>query len=122
MTPTLLNTDPAKRVMGVVASAALMAALSMGASQAATLVNNVKGYTLNESGKLITFSNLVIDEGKVVALNVEKDNHRIDETINGNGKVMLPGLIDAHGHLLGLGANLLEVNLRESSSAQESTC
>lgn len=119
MTPTLLNTHPAKRVMGVVASAALMAALSMGASQAATLVNNVKGYTLNESGKLITFSNLVIDEGKVVALNVEKDNHRIDETINGNGKVMLPGLIDAHGHLLGLGANLLEVNLRESSSAQD---
>ena len=32
---------------------------------------------------------------------------------------MLPGLIDAHGHLLGLGANLLEVNLRESSSAQD---
>ena len=31
---------------------------------------------------------------------------------------MLPGLI-IHGHLLGLGANLLEVDLRESSSAQD---
>ena len=30
---------------------------------AAMLVENVKGYTLNESGKLITFKNLVIDEG-----------------------------------------------------------
>ena len=68
MTPTLLNTHPAKRVMGVVASAALMAALSMGASQAATLVNNVKGYTLNESGKLITFSNLVIDVNQITTV------------------------------------------------------
>lgn len=86
---------------------------------AATLVENVKGYTLNESGKLITFKNLVIDEGKVVALDIDKDNTPVDSTIDGKGKVMLPGLIDAHGHLLGLGANLLEVDLRESSSAQD---
>lgn len=85
---------------------------------AATLVNNVKGYTLDDSGKLITFNNLVIDHGKVVAANVDVNDYSIDHTINGEGKVMLPGLIDAHGHLLGLGANLLEVDLRESSSAQ----
>jgi len=41
----------------------------------------------------------------------------ITETIDGEGLVMLPGLIDAHGHLLCLGANLLEVDLRESASA-----
>jgi predicted amidohydrolase YtcJ len=85
---------------------------------AATLVNNVKGYTLNDSGKLTTFNNLVIDHGKVVAANVDVNDYSIDKTIDGEGKVMLPGLIDAHGHLLGLGANLLEVDLRESTSAE----
>ena len=74
---------------------------------AATLVENVKGYTLNESGKLITFKNLVIDEGKVVALDIDKGNTSVDSTIDGKGKVMLPGLIDAHGHLL-CSANLLK--------------
>ena len=85
---------------------------------AATLVNNVKGYTLDEAGKRISFTNMVIEEGKVLALDVQPDNHHIDEVIDGEGKVMLPGLIDAHGHLLGLGANLLEVNLRDSKSAK----
>jgi predicted amidohydrolase YtcJ len=85
---------------------------------AATLVNNVKGYTLDNSGKLTTFNNLVIDHGKVVAANVDVNDYSIDKTIDGEGKVMLPGLIDAHGHLLGLGANLLEVDLRESTSVQ----
>ena len=67
---------------------------------AATLVNNVKGYTLDEAGKRISFTNMVIEEGKVLALDVQPDNHHIDEVIDGEGKVMLPGLIDAHGHLL----------------------
>ena len=87
-------------------------------TQAATLVNNVKGYTLDETGKRISFSNMVIEEGKVLALDVQPNDHHIDEVIDGEGKVMLPGLIDAHGHLLGLGANLLEVNLRNSKSAK----
>lgn len=86
---------------------------------AATLVENVKGYTLDNDGQLITFSSMVMEDGKVLALNGEKDAFTITDTINGNGKVMLPGLIDAHGHLLGLGANLLEVNLRESTSASD---
>ncbi|BFT31483.1 amidohydrolase [Alteromonas sp. D210916BOD_24] len=86
---------------------------------AATLVENVKGYTLNEDGKLIQFSNLLFEQGKVIALDVSKGSYEINTTIDGNGKVMLPGLIDAHGHLLGLGANLLEVDLRESHSVQD---
>ncbi|WP_203565777.1 amidohydrolase [Alteromonas hispanica] len=91
--------------------------IALNYANAATLVSNVKGYTLNDKGNLIQFSNLVMDEGKVVALDVQPKNYDIESTIDGGGKVMLPGLIDAHGHLLGLGANLLEVNLRESTSA-----
>lgn len=111
-------------MMKTIAMKKLLSGLTLAASyialnyaNAATLVSNVKGYTLNDKGNLIQFSNLVMDEGKVVALDVQPKNYDIESTIDGGGKVMLPGLIDAHGHLLGLGANLLEVNLRESTSA-----
>ncbi len=88
---------------------------------AATLVSNVKGYTLDEAGKLITFSSILIEEGKVHSLNPELGSLdvTVSDTIDGKGQVMLPGLIDAHGHLLGLGANLLEVDLRTTSSAAD---
>lgn len=111
-------------MMKTIAMKKLLSGLTLAAScialnyaNAATLVSNIKGYTLNDKGNLIQFSNLVMDEGKVVALDVQPKNYDIESTIDGGGKVMLPGLIDAHGHLLGLGANLLEVNLRESTSA-----
>jgi len=112
---TTKHTSVIKKVSLLFASAAL----TTFSLNAATLVENVKGYTLNNDGKLITFTNMVMDDGKVLALNSEKDAYPITKTINGGGKVMLPGLIDAHGHLLGLGANLLEVNLRESTSATD---
>ncbi|MCW8109664.1 amidohydrolase [Alteromonas ponticola] len=85
---------------------------------AATLINNVKGYTLNPEGNLVTFSSLLIDQGKVKALDPESSPVEA-EIIDGNGHVMLPGLIDAHGHLLGLGDNLLKVDLRNTSSEKE---
>ena len=98
--------------MKTIAMKKLLSGLTLAAScialnyaNAATLVSNVKGYTLNDKGNLIQFSNLVMDEGKVVALDVQPKNYDIESTIDGGGKVMLPGLIDAHGHLLGLGAN-----------------
>lgn len=82
-----------------------------------TLVENVKGYTLNGEGDILTFTSMFIEDGKVVALNPA--SKQADTVINGNGKTLIPGLIDAHGHLLGLGANLLEVDVRESGSAKE---
>lgn len=85
------------------------------------MVSDVKGYTLDEAGKLITFSSILIEEGKVHSLNPDLNSIdlTVSETIDGKGQVMLPGLIDAHGHLLGLGANLLEVDLRATSSAAD---
>lgn len=82
-----------------------------------TLVENINGYTLNSDGDLLTFTSMYIEDGKVAALN--PDNQQADTVINGNGKTLIPGLIDAHGHLLGLGANLLEVDVRDSVSAKD---
>jgi predicted amidohydrolase YtcJ len=82
-------------------------------------IGNVKGYTLNNAGELIRFSNMVFDAGKVVAIGTAELRQKYPNVtfIDGQGKVLLPGLIDAHGHVMGLGETLLQVDLRESKSA-----
>jgi len=81
------------------------------AVQAETLLYNVNGYTSTNDG-IRDFSVLVFDDnGKVLAtgddelLAARPENSRID----GGGLTVLPGLIDAHAHMYGLG--LLKTNL-----------
>ena len=110
-----------KRLTRLLSGLATTMAVSLSVSfagYASTVVTNVTGYTLNPQGEMVTFNTVLFDEGKVLQLNptqVPADATVID----GNNKVLLPGLIDAHGHLLGLGGNLMEVDLRESSSMQQ---
>jgi predicted amidohydrolase YtcJ len=82
-------------------------------------IGNVRGYTLNDAGQLIRFSNIVFDAGKVTAIGGEELSQRYANAafVDGKNKVMLPGLIDSHGHVMGLGQTLLQVDLRESESA-----
>ena len=82
-------------------------------------IGNVKGYTLDNDGELIQFSNIVFDGGKVLAIGGKELRQKYANAtfIDGKNKVMLPGLIDAHGHVMGLGESLLQVDLRESKSA-----
>lgn len=82
------------------------------------LVQNVNGYTLNDQGKLVRFSRLLVDDGKVAALDPQ-GQQSADRVLDGKGRTMLPGMIDAHGHMLGLGSNLLEVDLRNTTSASQ---
>ena len=83
-----------------------------------TILHNAKGYTLTQSPGVKTFSTLVIKDGKVVATG---DNSIIStyspaEKIDLQGKTLLPGLIDAHGHVIGLGKNQSQLDLRASTS------
>jgi predicted amidohydrolase YtcJ len=82
-------------------------------------ISHVKGYTLDNNGELIHFSNMVFDGGKVLAIGGEELGQRFPTAtqIDGQNRVLLPGLIDAHGHVMGLGEGLLQVDLRESQSA-----
>src|SRR3546814_13229882 len=73
-------------------------------AHADTLIDNVNGITLDKDGKLVRFTGLVIDrEGKVKQLLDRKDKRpeRPDFKQDGQGKTLIPGLIDAHGHVLG---------------------
>ena len=85
-----------------------------------TLIHNVNGYTPTLDGKIERFSTLVFKDGKVVKYG-DKDTVKQfpqAETIDGKGKTLLPGLIDAHGHIIGLGNNLQRLDLRGVPSAE----
>ena len=86
-----------------------------------THVHNVKGYTMSSDGKLVTFTNMIVEDGKVANIGGEALGHAFPtaQQFDGNGNTLLPGLIDAHGHLLGLGASLLEVDVRAATSAED---
>jgi imidazolonepropionase-like amidohydrolase len=62
------------------------------------LIDNVEGLTIDEDGEVKRFTGLVIgDDGKIVQL-LERgdDKPQTDYREDGQGRVMIPGLIDAH--------------------------
>src|SRR3546814_4947426 len=71
------------------------------------------------SDLLIRFTGLVIDtQGKVKTLLSRKDKRpeRPDFKQDAKGKTLIPGLIDAHGHVMGLGFSLMTLDLSETTS------
>ena len=88
---------------------ALACLAAIGAAQADTVIDNANGYTLNASGKLLRFASLAFDDaGRIVAVGtnaeVARKAARGATHIDVQGRTVLPGLIDAHGHVFGLGA------------------
>ncbi len=85
--------------------------LSVTSAQSNTILYNVNGYTM-ENGKLKQFSALEYHDGKVVRTYDEiKPGLAADVMIDGNGKTVLPGLIDSHGHISWHGRALSSVDL-----------
>lgn len=86
-----------------------------------TLIHNIQGYTPINNGKLIQFTVLVFKDGKVVKVGNNQTLKQFPQAtrIDGGGKTLLPGLIDAHGHIIGLGNNLLRLDIRDSQSIEE---
>jgi len=86
------------------------------------LVDDVTGYTIGKSGEVIRFTGMLIDrQGRVVKL-LQKDDprpQRPDFKLEGKGKVLLPGLIDAHGHFTELGFQALRLDLSATNSLGE---
>ena len=109
-----------------IATATLASALLSTVAGADTLYTNANGYTLTspagENAVLQQFSSILVDNGKIKAIGGDELNERYsstDDIVNLQGKTVLPGLIDAHGHVLGLGNSLLQVDLRDSTSVKD---
>lgn len=85
-----------------------------------TVIENVKGYTFYD-GELREFSAIAFEKGKVIDVYSDTTFENAENTkiIDGGGKVMLPGLIDAHGHVMGLGFQQMRADLTGTQSLEE---
>ena len=104
---------------GAAAVAAILALISASAALAApTLIKNVHGYTL-AGGSLQKFTGLVFDDGKVVMVGdgaALQGQYPAAHVIDGRGRTLLPGLIDAHGHVLDMGFQGVQIQLFGTTS------
>ncbi|MBO6585992.1 MAG: amidohydrolase [Gracilimonas sp.] len=72
---------------------------------------NANGYTFS-GDSLVTFTTMIIEDGKIKKVGgQELSDGASGEIIDLAGKTVLPGLIDAHGHVMGLGFQELNVNV-----------
>ncbi len=105
------------------ASLALAAALLAPPAWSTTVINHVNGIQVGPDGKLQHFSGVVIgNDGKVVQVipqGVMMKLAGVDTVIDGQGKTLLPGFIDGHGHVMELGFDALQLDLVGTSSLQE---
>lgn len=86
------------------------------------LVDNVNGITMDADGKVVHFEAIQIDrDGKVVKLlrHGDKRPEKLDWRNDQKGRTLLPGFIDAHGHVSSLGFRALELDLSDTSSLDE---
>lgn len=86
-----------------------------------TLYSNVNGYTLNSNRELVKFSAVQFTDDRIDRLYSHDDElpGKVDSIVNGKGQTLIPGLIDAHGHVLSYGLSLLRVDLVGTTSEQE---
>jgi len=92
------------------------------APQTETLrIESVQGYTLSGED-WISFESMVIQDGKVLGTGTTNEMRELAPeatVLDGQGRVMLPGLIDAHAHVVGLGQLLTQVDLTGATSLYE---
>ena len=114
MRTTPFKTSPLTAALAMALSAIVLPA------QADTIIDHANGYTLNAAGQLQRFTSLAFDDlGRIIAVGSEKETAaRLPkaEHIDVQGKTLLPGLIDAHGHVFELGEIASGVELYSSTS------
>ncbi len=82
-------------------------------------VDHVNGYTLDSAGRLQRFQAMLVEDGKVVAIGTHEalaPRAGKAQRLDGKGRTLLPGLIDAHGHVMELGIALRRADLRDTRS------
>ena len=111
----------ARSALTIVAALAAVLATSQ-AARADGLVDNVNGMTLDKDGKVVRFQAMLVNaQGAVVRLLSAKDKRpeKLDWRADMKGKYLLPGMIDAHGHVMELGFRALELDLSDTKSLAE---
>ncbi|MBH5323329.1 amidohydrolase [Aurantiacibacter sediminis] len=104
--------------------AAAFAALSAFSTPALadTWIDNVEGISIGRDGTIDRFTGMVIDEdGRISELLDfgDRPTREIEYRVDGEGRVMVPGFIDGHAHLMGLGLGTLVLDLSGTTSLSE---
>ena len=93
-----------------------------GAALADTLVDNVSGQTIGAEGQVERFTGLLVDDdGRIKAVYRQGDKRpaKVDYKVDGKGRNLLPGMIDAHVHVMELGFAALTLDLGKAASLAE---
>ncbi|MFN7052034.1 MAG: amidohydrolase family protein, partial [Gemmobacter sp.] len=92
------------------------------AALADTLVDNVRGETIGANGQIEQFTGLLFDSAGMIKRVIHagdkkpKPRKEYQYHIDGKGRVMLPGMIDAHAHVMDIGFAALSLDLSETTS------
>ena len=86
-----------------------------------TLIDNVNGISVDRNGTVTRFEAILIDdEGKVREIVPRGERApRADYREDARGRTVIPGIIDSHVHVMGLGLGLLTVDLSDTRSLAE---
>jgi len=87
-----------------------------------TLIDNIEGISVDREGKVTRFAGMVIgDDGRIVQIlkRREKPREPVDYHEDGKGRVVIPGMIDSHVHVMGLGLAQLSLDLTGTRSLDE---
>ena len=97
---------------------ALAALLAATTALASTLIDNINGIQVDADGQVERFAAILIgDDGRVESVWVAGPKPRgATKVIDGGGRTLLPGLIDAHGHVMGLGYVAMQLDLTGTAS------
>src|SRR3954454_13616351 len=100
---------------------ALTTALLASPASAATLIDHANGIQVDPAGHIQHFTGILVgDDGKIVGLlHAGEARPKAARTIDVHGQTVLPGLIDAHGHVTDLGFSALRLNVTGSASLAE---
>jgi len=84
------------------------------------IVINAKVYTVNDAFEVVEA--MVVKDGKVVEVGTSETlqaKYEANETLDAEGRTIIPGMIDAHAHLYGLGLGFQSVDLVGTTSKKE---
>ncbi|RYY37325.1 MAG: amidohydrolase, partial [Sphingomonadales bacterium] len=103
-------------------AAVLLTATAATPALADQLVDNVEGVRIDDNGRIDRFEALWIDDdGRIrqVLHRGDKRPAKVQYRLDGKGRVMLPGMIDAHLHVMGLGLGALTLDLSDTTSLDQ---
>ena len=102
-----------KRILFLLLSFAIFACSSEKTEVADTIFQNGKIYTVNEAAP--EAEAVAVKDGMIIYVGTSADAQKFrgeqTQVVDLDGKTMTPGLIESHGHFMGLGYNELELDL-----------